>query len=127
MFFFTCFWRFLTSNKLEQLEFILEKNIGIQKHPGKVRKILSLYSKAFSDFLVEEQLSTFPIQRLYLSAQALYMPTIHCYLSYTKISSGVFQQMAPLSSPRFFCVRFLLRMYCFSAKVKQLSTPLFYP
>ena len=29
---------FLRSNKLEQLEFQLEKNIGIKKHAGKVRK-----------------------------------------------------------------------------------------
>ena len=29
----TCSW-----NKLEQLELKLEKNIGIQKHEGKVRK-----------------------------------------------------------------------------------------
>ena len=28
--------------KLEQLEFILGKIIGIQKHPGKVRKVSSL-------------------------------------------------------------------------------------
>ena len=28
---------FLVSNKLEQLEFKLEKNIGIKKHAGKVR------------------------------------------------------------------------------------------
>ena len=27
------------SDKLEQLEFKLEKNIGIQKHAGKVRKV----------------------------------------------------------------------------------------
>jgi hypothetical protein len=27
--FFTCYWRFLIFNKLEQLEFILEKIIGI--------------------------------------------------------------------------------------------------
>ena len=32
MFFLTCSWRFLISNKLEQLEFKLEK------HAGKVRK-----------------------------------------------------------------------------------------
>ena len=32
--FLTCSWRFLISNKLEQLK--LEKNIGIQKHAGKV-------------------------------------------------------------------------------------------
>ena len=31
-------WRFLISNKLEQLEFKLEKNIWIYKHAGKVRK-----------------------------------------------------------------------------------------
>ena len=29
---------FQISNKLEQLKFKLEKNIGIQKHAGKVRK-----------------------------------------------------------------------------------------
>ena len=27
--FITCFWRFIISNKLEQLEFTLKKNIGI--------------------------------------------------------------------------------------------------
>ena len=37
--FLTCSWRFLTSYKLEQLEFKLEKIIGIQKHAGKVGKI----------------------------------------------------------------------------------------
>ena len=37
-FFFTCFWRFLILNGLEQLEYKLEKNIGILKHAGKVRK-----------------------------------------------------------------------------------------
>ena len=31
-------WRFFMSNKSEQLEFKLEKIIGIQKHAGKVRK-----------------------------------------------------------------------------------------
>ena len=37
--FFNLFLRFLISNKLEQLEFKLEKkNIGIEKHAGKVRK-----------------------------------------------------------------------------------------
>ena len=36
--FLTCSWRFLISNKLEQLIFKLEKIIGIQKHAGKVRK-----------------------------------------------------------------------------------------
>jgi hypothetical protein len=36
--FLTCSWRFLISNKSEQLEFKLEKNIGIKKHAGKVRK-----------------------------------------------------------------------------------------
>ena len=33
------------SNKLEQLQFKLEKNIGIQKHAGKVRKYLFLDQK----------------------------------------------------------------------------------
>ena len=32
-----CSWRFLTSNKLEQFKFKLERNIGIRKHAGKVR------------------------------------------------------------------------------------------
>ena len=32
--FLTCSWRFLRSNKLEQLEFKLEKNIWIWKHAG---------------------------------------------------------------------------------------------
>ena len=36
--FLTCSWRFLISNKLDQLEFKLEKNIGIYKHAEKVRK-----------------------------------------------------------------------------------------
>ena len=38
MLFLTCSWRFLISNKLEQLQFKLEKNIGIEIHAGKVRK-----------------------------------------------------------------------------------------
>ena len=33
------------SNELEQLEFKLEKNIGIYEHAGKVRKILCVNSK----------------------------------------------------------------------------------
>ena len=36
--FLTCSWRFLRSNKLEQLGYTLEKTIGIEKHAGKVRK-----------------------------------------------------------------------------------------
>ena len=36
--FLTCFWSFLISNKLEQLEFKLKKIIGIEKHAGKVTK-----------------------------------------------------------------------------------------
>ena len=35
---FANFLRYLISNKSEQLEFKLEKIIGIQKHAGKVRK-----------------------------------------------------------------------------------------
>ena len=35
---FFCSWRFLRSNKLEQLEFKLEKFIGISKSERKVRK-----------------------------------------------------------------------------------------
>ena len=37
-FFNFCPWKFIISNKLEQLEFKLEKIIGIVKHTGKVRK-----------------------------------------------------------------------------------------
>ena len=36
-YFLTCSWRFLRSNKLEQLE--LEKIIGIEKHAGKVKEM----------------------------------------------------------------------------------------
>ena len=32
-------------NKIEQLEFKLEKNIGIEKHAGKVRKSTMISSK----------------------------------------------------------------------------------
>ena len=42
-FFFTCSWRFLRSNLLEQLKFKLEKIIGIQKSAGKVRKYVCLF------------------------------------------------------------------------------------
>ena len=38
-------WRFFLSNKLEQLEVKLEKNIGIKKHAGKVRKCSFLFGK----------------------------------------------------------------------------------
>ena len=37
--FLTWSWRFLRYKKLEQLDFKLEKNIGIKKHAGKVSKI----------------------------------------------------------------------------------------
>ena len=36
--FLTCFWRFLRFNKIRTTIIILEKNIGILKHTGKVRK-----------------------------------------------------------------------------------------
>ena len=36
--FLTCSWRFLISDKLEQLAFKLQKSIGIKKYAGKVRK-----------------------------------------------------------------------------------------
>ena len=35
------------SNELEQLEFKLEKNIGIEKHAGKVRKSMYVCIKKF--------------------------------------------------------------------------------
>ena len=38
--FLTCSWRFLRSNILEQLDIKSEKNIGIKKSAGKVRKII---------------------------------------------------------------------------------------
>ena len=38
--FLTYSWRFLRSNELEQLQFKLEKIIGIQKHAGKAKKKL---------------------------------------------------------------------------------------
>jgi hypothetical protein len=40
--FLTCYWSILRSDKLEQLQFKLEKNIGIEKHAGKVKKYLPL-------------------------------------------------------------------------------------
>ena len=36
------------SSKLEQLEFKLEKNIGIWKHAGKVRKSIEIWKSLFS-------------------------------------------------------------------------------
>ena len=54
--FLTCSWRFLRSNKLEQLEFKSEKIIGIYKSAGKVRKsriasseIISGHNKDFPE------------------------------------------------------------------------------
>ena len=41
---------FLSSNKLEQLEFKLEKIVGIWKHAGKVRKLH--FSKIVNDLKV---------------------------------------------------------------------------
>ena len=46
--FLTCSWRFLIPNQLEQSEFKLEKNIGIEKHAGKVRKIRLHWVAAFN-------------------------------------------------------------------------------
>ena len=54
--FLTCSWRFLRSNRLGQLEFKLEKIIGIEKHAGKVRKwkrlIMTFDTGIFPEFLV---------------------------------------------------------------------------
>ena len=47
--FLTCSWRFLISNKLKQLEYKLEKIIGISKHAGKVRKSFSPIGCAKND------------------------------------------------------------------------------
>ena len=38
--FLTCSWRFLISNNSEQSEFKLEKITGVEKHAGKVRKLI---------------------------------------------------------------------------------------
>ena len=46
----TCSGRFLRYNKLEQLEFKLEKIIGIQKHAGKVRKLYVFHLPIFQCF-----------------------------------------------------------------------------
>ena len=43
MVFLTWSWMFLRSNRLEQLDFKLEKIIGIKKHAGKVRKMHYCY------------------------------------------------------------------------------------
>ena len=37
-YFLTCSWRFLSTNELKQSEFKLQKNIGIYRHAGEVRK-----------------------------------------------------------------------------------------
>ena len=52
--YFTCSWRFLISNKSEQLEFKLEKNTGIWKHSGKVRKshLLTVVESKISTIVV---------------------------------------------------------------------------
>jgi hypothetical protein len=54
--FITCSWRILRYNELEQLELKLEKNIGIYKHAGKVRKkkflnlmLITLYNSALKN------------------------------------------------------------------------------
>ena len=41
-----CFWMFLIPNNLEQLEFKMEKNIGLQKNTGKVRKSIIFTCKS---------------------------------------------------------------------------------
>ena len=41
--FLTCSWRFLIPKRLEKLEFKLEKNIGIENHAGKVKKVVFLF------------------------------------------------------------------------------------
>ena len=58
MLFLTCSWRFLRSDKLGQLEFKLEKIIGIEKHAGKVRKMsfssLNHFTKGKSTFFLSK-------------------------------------------------------------------------
>ena len=39
MFFLPCFWRFLSSNKLEKLEFKLEKLVGFRQTKEKEKKL----------------------------------------------------------------------------------------
>ena len=43
--------RFLVSNKLEQLEFKLEENIGIKKHAGKVFFVKNIHSFVDSELV----------------------------------------------------------------------------
>ena len=54
-FFLSCSWRLLISNELEQLEFKLEKNIGIQKHEGKVRNRLFILDNIVQEDLIVVQ------------------------------------------------------------------------
>ena len=42
--FLTCSWRFLRSNKLEQLEFKLEKILGFRNMQEKLEKVSSLHT-----------------------------------------------------------------------------------
>jgi len=56
--FLTCSWRFLRSNKLEQLEFKLAKIIGIEKHAGKVRKCPLLHGNIQKETDAETEKST---------------------------------------------------------------------
>ena len=44
---FVCFSESPNFNKLEQLEFKLEKIIGIQKHAGNVRKKIILWKSVY--------------------------------------------------------------------------------
>ena len=55
MLFLSCSWRLLISNELEQLEFKLEKNIGIQKHEGKVRNRLFILDNIVQEDLIVVQ------------------------------------------------------------------------
>ena len=53
--FLACSWGFLRFDKLEQLEFELEKNIGIYKLAGKVRKLWLILYFVSKDFFYTTQ------------------------------------------------------------------------
>ena len=75
----TCSWRFLISNKLEQLEFKFEKIIGIQKHAGKARKYnenstLVFFRKRSNGTKISKTL--FHVHKNYCKENRLFLPNI---------------------------------------------------
>ena len=72
-------------NKLEQLEFKLEKNIGIQKHAGKVRKVFN--------FIIVNFVNIF-----------LYFQGVQFYLKYGEDLFEVIHSLKPLEGPYFWTI-----------------------